>query len=143
MTHESIPAVDFDIDGDYINIEQDTNGDGCWSVRLHRMHIQHIASKLGIPVLDATATTIKRRFETVTDKLFKTIGSAEFRSNLVDSCPDWERHIANIDIVLALADEFLDDLDAMSASEPVAASNAGSVASARGKGRSGEQKTLL
>ncbi len=138
MTNESIPAVDFDIDGDFITIEQDTHGEGCWSVRLHRMHIQHIASKLGIPVLDVTAATIKRRFETVTDKLFKTIGSAEFRTSLIDNCPDWESLIADINLVLALADEFLDDFD-MSASEPVAASNADTSA----PGRRGEQANLL
>lgn len=48
MTMESIPDLAFEIDGDQINLEQDAGLGDVDRVTLHRIHLLHLAKRVGL-----------------------------------------------------------------------------------------------
>lgn len=111
MTMTKIYDIAYEIDGNNINLEQ---GIGCGevtSICLHRIHLQHIAGQLGIPTLDASAATIKRRFQTVADRLEALASTQHYREDILDRCSIGLEFITELDAICDLAGEFLEDLD--------------------------------
>ena len=112
MSMTRIPDIAFEIDGDLINLEQDLGCGEVDRIQLHRIHLQLIAGQLGLPVLDACAATIKRRFQAVARKLEELDATQHYRDDILDSCGLGLEFITELDAICAMADEFLSDLDA-------------------------------
>jgi hypothetical protein len=104
-----IPDISFEIDGEFISLKQDLGGEIHY-VQLHRMHLQHIAGLLGIPILDASAAAIKRRFEVVRDGLISLADTRYYREDIIDNCASSLEFYTELDDLCKLANEFLADL---------------------------------
>ncbi len=105
----SIPnlEIEFRDDGIIILVQYDSSGNED-AIHLHRLHVEYIAGCLGLPVLNATAATILRRFQAVTDRLAEKVAEEGFRSDLLDG-PVGLEHITELDAIVDLAAEFMAD----------------------------------
>ena len=108
MAMTEIPNINYEINGNLINIEQ---GNPANLVTLHRVHFDHIASELGQPTLSITAQTIKRRFEKVSDELTSLALNEHYRSQIFKYLPDASQYMAEFESICILANEFLNDID--------------------------------
>lgn len=111
MTMTTIPDIKYEIDGDTINLEQDIGCGEVHSVSLHRIHFDHIASKLGVPSLTITAETIKRRLEIIESRINALADAEHYRKEIIERCGSGIEFIIELDAVCALATEFLADID--------------------------------
>lgn len=111
MVMTNIPNIDYEIVGDTINLVQDIGSGEIHSIGLHRIHFDHIASKLGVPSLTITAETIKRRLELVESRLNALADTDYYRTEIVERCGSGIEFIIELDAVCSLATEFLSDID--------------------------------
>lgn len=110
MAMTKIPDIAFEIDGEFINLEQDIGCGEVHSVQLHRLHLQHIAGQLGFPIPDASASHVLQRFQAVIDKLDGFACSEYYRSDILDRCSMGLEILTVLDAILDLGHEFLADL---------------------------------
>lgn len=111
MAMTQIPDINFEIVGDNINLEQDIGCGQVHSVGLHRIHFDHIASKLGVPSLTITAETIKRRLEIIESRINALADAEHYRKEIIERCGSGIEFITELDAACALATEFLSDID--------------------------------
>lgn len=110
MTMNKIPDIAFEFDGEFINLEQDIGSGEVDRIQLHRTHLAHIAGKLGIPVLDASAERIRSRLQMVADRLYNLAVAEHYRSEIIERCGCGGEFLTELDVACDLAADFLNDL---------------------------------
>lgn len=105
-----IPDIAYEIKGEMIQLQQDAGSEGVSYISLHRIHFDHIASKLGIPSLTITAETIRRRFEVVEARINALANAEHYRSEIIERCGSGIEFITELDVLCAIASEFLNDI---------------------------------
>ena len=108
MAMAKIPNIAYEIEGDYINLEQDAGCGEMVSIQVHRTQLEYIAGKMGIPTLDASAKVIRRRFETVKDRLIELAGAEHYRKEIIERCGSGIEFIIELDAACDLAEGFLE-----------------------------------
>lgn len=105
-----IPNIAYEIKGDVIQLQQDDGSEGVSNISLHRIHFDHIASKLGIPILTITAETIRRRFEIVEARINALAIAEHYRNEIIERCGSGIEFFTELDAVCEIASEFLNDI---------------------------------
>lgn len=105
----TIPHIDYEINGDYIHLEQDIGCGEVSRIMLHKTQLDWIVSKSGLPYITITAETIKRRLEMVTEKLTDLAFNELYRKDIVSYCG--LEFIVELDALCDLAGEFVDDIN--------------------------------
>lgn len=106
---QHIPHIAFDIDGDFINLQQD---DGCGTIHyatLHRTHLECIAGQLGIPVLTGTASELARRLGVLRERIDQ-LQHNFLNSDILDRSGDAREVYIELDALDTIAAEFVADL---------------------------------
>ncbi len=106
-----IPDVVCEIQGEIIQLQQSAGSEGIYNISLHRIHFDHIASKLGIPSLTISAQMIRRRLEIIEARINALASANHYRTEIIDSCGSGIEFITELDAVSELASEFLKDTD--------------------------------
>lgn len=106
-----IPDIAYEIKGEMIELQQDGGSEGVFNISLHRIHFDHIASKLGIPSLTITAETIRRRLEIIEARINALANATHYRDEIIKSCSSGIEFVTELDAVCELASEFLKDID--------------------------------
>lgn len=107
----NIPGVAYEIKNDIILIEQD---DGCGEVSrvaIHKIHFEHITSKLGLPTLTVTVEGVRRKLQVVFDRLESLAEAKHYRTEIIERCGSGIEFIIELDAVCDLASEFLKDIN--------------------------------
>lgn len=81
-----IPSVNYEIQVDRILLEQDVGSGEINQIELHRMHLEHIASKFGMPSLSNTAESILKKLQLVTRRLIDISANEYYRTEIVERC---------------------------------------------------------
>ena len=106
-----IPDMAYEIKGEMIELQQERGSKSVYNIFLHRIHFDHIASKLGIPSLTITAETIKRRLEIIEARINALATSTHYRGEIIKNCGSGIEFLTELDAACELASEFLSDID--------------------------------
>ena len=106
-----IPDIGYEINGEMIELQQDGGIEGMFSISLHRIHFDHIASKLGVPSLTITAETIRRRLKIIEARINALANATHYRTEIMEHCGSGIEFMTELDSVCELANEFLNDLN--------------------------------
>ena len=112
-----IPDIAYEINGEMIELHQDGGSEGNNNISLHRIHFDHIASKLGIPSLTITAETIKRRLEIIEARINALASATHYRDEIIKHCGSGIEFMTELDAVCELASEFLNDINTSQSKE--------------------------
>ena len=112
-----IPDIAFEINGELIELHQDGGSEGVFNISLHRIHFDHIASKLGVPSLTITAETIRRRLEIVEARINALANATHYRDEIIKTCGSGIEFMTELDAVCELACEFLTDINTYQSKE--------------------------
>ena len=106
-----IPDITYEINGEVIQLQQDAGSEGMCNISLHRIHFDHIASKLSIPSLTITAETIRRRLEIIEARINALADTNHYRTEIIERCGSGIEFFSELDAVCTLASEFLNDIE--------------------------------
>ena len=111
MAFTKIPDISYEINGDYIHLEQDIGCGEINSVQLHRSHVDVISKHIGLPVLDFTSAAILRKLQVVYELLQNLSAKEYFRKEIIKQCGSGIEFINELDSIELLAKVFIEDLD--------------------------------
>ncbi len=109
ITH--IPDIAYEINGEVIQLQQNAGSEGIYNISLHRIHFDHIASKLGIPSLTITAETVRRRLEIIEARINALADTNHYRTEIIERSGLGIEFFSELDAVCELASEFLNDIE--------------------------------
>ena len=112
-----IPDIAYEINGEMIELQQDGGSEGMFSISSHRIHFNHIVSKLGAPSLTITAETIKRRLEIIEARINALANATHYRDEMIKHCGSGIEFTTELDAVCGLASEFLNDINTSQSKE--------------------------
>jgi len=111
MNKVTIPRIDYEINGDFINLEQDIGCGEVSRIMLHKTQIGWIASKSGWPHITIMSETIKRRLEILAEKLTELAFNERYRKDIVSYSSGGFEFIVELDALCDLAVEFVNDIN--------------------------------